>query len=223
MLFLRLQIDGFAALLAGKPRRLMLVFAGFLPALWALVPVHEMLHVAGCVLTGGAITRLQLLPVFGGTLLARVFPWVVAGGDYAGRLSGFEPAGDLSYLATVLLPHLVLAPLGAFVCRVATRRDSPLLWGLGLAGAAQPIASLLGDFYEAASIPITATARALGAGWAPTLRGDDVTLVFEAAAKLESPLAFAVVALGCLLGAGLAAALLRLSGGVAARSTASAR
>lgn len=201
----------------------MLVFAGFLPVLWALVPVHELLHVAGCILTGGSITQLQVLPAFGGTLLARVFPWVVAGGDYAGRLSGFEPAGDLSYLATVLLPHLALAPLGALVCRVADRRNSPFLWGVGIAGAAQPVASLLGDFYEAASIPITAAARALGAGWAPALRGDDVTLVFDAAAKIGSPLAFALLALGCVLGAGLALALLRLSGGLVARSEASGR
>ena len=202
-------------MLAGQPLRLAAVFLGFLPALWLLVPVHELLHAAGCVATGGAVTQLQIQPVFGGALLARVFPWIVSGGDYAGRLSGFAPAGDLSYLATVLLPHVVLAPLGALVCRAAARRDGPVLWGAGLAAAGQPVASLLGDFYEAASIPLTAAARWLGAPWAKALRGDDVALVWAEAARIGGAAPLVVFAVTCVVGIALAAALLRASGGVA--------
>ena len=204
-------------LLAGRPRRLVALLAGFLPALWLLVPVHELLHAAGCALTGGAVSRLEIEPLFGGALLARVFPWIVAGGEYAGRLSGFAPAGDLSYLAAVLLPHLALAPAGAALCRAAARRGRPALWGASFAAAAQPLASLFGDFYEAAAIPLTAAAQRLGAAWAPALRGDDVQLVWRRVAALGGPgpaVLFFAAALG---GIGLALALLRVSGGVACR------
>lgn len=193
----------------------MLVFVGFLPALWLLVPVHELLHVAGCVLTGGTVSQLQIGPAFGGMLLARVVPWITSGGDQAGRLSGFEPAGDLSYLATVLLPHVLLAPLGALVCRGAARRRRPALWGVGLAAAGQPVASLLGDFYEAASIPLTAAAHGLGAPWAKALRGDDVSLVWAEVAKIGGTAPIALFVAVCLAGIALALALLRISGGVA--------
>ena len=57
---------------------------------WVYVPIHELLHVAGCLLTGGTVSELQVAPIYGGAWLARVFPFVVSGGDYAGRLSGFE-------------------------------------------------------------------------------------------------------------------------------------
>ncbi len=186
--------------------------------MWLLVPVHELLHAAGCVLTGGTVSQLQLRPVFGGAVLARAIPWIVPGGDYAGRLSGFEPAGDLSYLAAVLLPHLLLAPLGAWVCRVASRRGNPVLWGAGLAAAGQPVASLLGDFYEAASIPLTAAAQRLGAPWAKLLRGDDVALVSAEAARIGGAAPIALFVLTCLGGVALAFALLRGSGGVVART-----
>ncbi|MFI5166522.1 MAG: hypothetical protein ACHQQS_07885 [Thermoanaerobaculales bacterium] len=166
-------------------------------------------------LTGGTVSQLQIEPAFGGTLLARVVPWITSGGDYAGRLSGFEPAGDLSYLATVLLPHLLLAPLGALVCRAAARRQRPVLWGAGLAAAGQPVASLLGDFYEAASIPLTAAAHALGAPWAKALRGDDVSLVWAEVARIGGTAPIALFVAVCLAGIALALALLRISGGVA--------
>jgi hypothetical protein len=173
------------------------------------------LHVAGCVLTGGSVSQLQIQPFFGGTLLARMLPWIVPSGDYAGRLSGFVPAGDLSYLATVLLPHLLLAPLGALVCRAAAWRDLPALWGAGLAAAGQPVASLLGDFYEAASIPLTAAAHGLGAAWAKALRGDDVALVWIEVAKIGGAAPIALFVAACVGGIALALALLRISGGVA--------
>ncbi|MGZ6333769.1 MAG: hypothetical protein ACXWP5_14190 [Bdellovibrionota bacterium] len=105
------------AFLDGKVRRLAWVLAGFGAALWIVIPLHELLHAAGCALTGGTVQRLEIQPVWGGALLAHLFPWVVSGGRYAGRLSGFRPSSDFSYFVTVLLPHAVLAPVGAFVSR----------------------------------------------------------------------------------------------------------
>lgn len=212
--FLSRQADGFADLLAGRVSRLVAVLAGFCLALWLVVPVHELLHAAGCLATGGTVTRLEIQPLWGGRLLERVLPWVVAGGEYAGRLSGFSPAGDLSYLVTVLLPHVLFAPLGALLCRRAAQRTWPVLFGAGLAAATQPLASLTGDMYESASIPLTALARALGAPWALLLRGDDLEMVVRQAIALGSPWALSLTALGAVLGGALAAALFRLSGGV---------
>lgn len=161
--------------------------------------------------------RLEIQPVWGGALLARVFPWVVSGGAYAGRLSGFRPAGDLSYFVTVLLPHAVLAPGGAFVARAAAKRSVPFLFGAGLLAAGQPVASVFGDFYEMASIVVTALARAAGAGWAVALRGDDLQEVLPAALRLGTPAAFALLACGIVGGVVLACGQLWISGGVAPR------
>jgi hypothetical protein len=179
-----------------------------------LVSVHELLHVAGCVLTGGRVTELQVAPLFGGAILARLLPFVRAGGTYAGRLSGFQPAGDLSYLVTVMLPHLILAPLGALACRAAARRGHAFTWGLGFAGAAQPLASMFGDCYEAASIPLTAAAWRAGAAWAPRLRGDDVSLVWNQVATLDSRYALVLCTVTCLAGIALSLLIVRVSGGV---------
>ncbi len=161
--------------------------------------------------------RLEIQPIWGGVLLARVFPWVVSGGRYAGRLSGFQPAGDFSYFATVLLPHALLAPVGAFVSRAAAKRSMPFLFGAGLLAAGQPIASLFGDFYEMASIVVTALARSAGAGWAVALRGDDLQVVVPVAMRLGTPVAFALLACGISGGVVLACGLLWLSGGVIIR------
>lgn len=180
-----------------------------------VVPLHELLHAAGCLLTGGSVERLELRSLWGGRLLARVLPWVTPGGSYAGRLSGFHPAGDLSYLATVLLPHALLAPVGALACRSAARRARPFVFGAALLAAGQPLASLSGDFYEAASIPLTAVAKTLGASWAPLLRGDDLVLVGRAALRSGRPGALVLFALGTLLGGALALFTLWMSGGVA--------
>jgi len=165
------------------------------------------------------VQRLEIQPVWGGALLARVFPWVVSGGENAGRLSGFQPAGDLSYFVTVLLPHAVLAPAGAFVARAAAKRSMPFLFGAGLLAALQPVASVFGDFYEMASIVVTALARAAGAGWAVALRGDDLQEVIRVALRFGTSAAFTVTACGIALGMVLACGLLWISGGVVPRSS----
>ena len=164
-------------------------------------------------LTGGRVTELQVAPPFGGAILARLLPFVRAGGSYAGRLSAFEPTGDLAYLVTVMLPHLILAPLGALACRAAARWGHPFGWGLGFAAAAQPLASMFGDCYEAASIPLTAAARRVGALWALRLRGDDVSLVWDQVAALDSRGAWALFAIICLAGIALSFLIVRVSGG----------
>ena len=183
------------------------------------MPLHELLHVLGCVATGGTITRLEISPIYGGDALAKWFPWVTSGGEYAGRLSGFRPAGDWSYLATVLAPLLVLCPLGSALARSAVRRWHAWLFGIGLGAALQPLASLTGDCYEAAAIPLTRLADAAGLNWALSLRGDDVFKIAAQAAALESHLAWMIFAAGCVGSALISALLLYTGGGIAPRST----
>ncbi len=118
---------------------------------------------------------------------------------------------------TVALPHLLLAPIGAALARRAARTRHALAFGAALAAALQPLASLTGDAYEAASIPITRLAHAAGFSAALELRGDDVAKVAASAASLGSPAAWALFVAGCLGGVALVALLLVASGGVAPR------
>jgi hypothetical protein len=218
--FFRSQSEAFASVLEGKPARLFRVLAGFVVSLWLLVPLHEFLHVLGCVATGGIVTRLEISPLYGGSWFARLAPWIISGGEYAGRLSGFRPAGDLSYLTTVLAPLVVLCPLGSAVARTAVRRHRAALFGIGLGAALQPIAALTGDAYEAASIPLTRLADLAGRHWALELRGDDVFKVAREAAALGSPLAWLLFTAGCVGAVFITAIILILSGGIAPRAIA---
>ena len=189
----------------------------FVIGFWFFVPLHEWLHVLGCWASGGRVTHLEISPLFGGDLFARIFPWVTSDSEYAGRLSGFRPAGDLSYLVTVLAPLVVLCAVGSALARSAARKRQPWLFGFSLSAALQPLAALNGDCYEAASIPLTRLASLAGLDWALRLRGDDLSKVAAQAAAVHSPLAWALLAAGCLGGVIIAAATLTAAGGVAPR------
>jgi len=92
---------GLESCMAGGGRSLFAVFAGLLLGWWIYVPLHELLHAFGCLIAGGEVTRLEIGFLYGGAVLASWIPWVVAGSEYAGRLSGFSTGGsDLVYLIT---------------------------------------------------------------------------------------------------------------------------
>lgn len=163
-------------------------YAGLLKAALAFaacwfvyVPVHELLHAFGCLATGGDVTRLEVAPEYGGALLARVFPFVVSGSDYAGQLTGFDTHGnDGIYLAAVLAPFLLTVFIGVPLLERAAQpmvRESlrPWLAGAALPVAFAPIVSLVGDYYEAGSIVVSRVVQL----FAPALplarwRSDDV-------------------------------------------------
>ena len=147
------------------------VFLGLLSGWWIYVPLHELLHVAGCVLAGGSIERLELSPLYGGWLLAKVFPFIDPGGDYAGRLSGFDTGGsDLVYLVTDLAPFVLTLP-GIWLLLRASQRGQSWAYGASLPFALAPFLSLTGDAYEIGSIVITRIPPWTGA---LSLRADDV-------------------------------------------------
>jgi hypothetical protein len=152
----------------------------FVASWWIYVPIHELLHVAGCLLGGGEVTRLEIDPIYGAALLQRVFPFVTVGSDYAGQLTGFDTHGsDLTYLLTDFLPFALTIWVGVPLLRRASRAR-PGWRAAAMTGAALPIAfapfiSLPGDYYEMGSIVISRLFS--DAGWsvgADRWRGDDV-------------------------------------------------
>lgn len=149
---------------------------------WVYVPVHELLHAAGCVSTGGTVGELQVKRIYGGAILARVFPFVVSGGDYAGRLSGFDTGGsDLVYLATDFLPFTLSIVIGVPLLRWSLRRRSPATFGASVVLALAPLLSVTGDYYEMGSILVGRAALLVGGASAATvaqaIRSDDVVVL----------------------------------------------
>ena len=212
---------------AGGYRGLVLVGLGLVLGWWIYVPVHELLHAAGCLAAGGSVSRLEIAVLYGGGILARLFPFVEAGGDYAGRLSGFDAGGsDLVYLATVFAPYLLTLWPGVWAVRRSGRRGRAFTFGLALPAALAPFVSLAGDAYEIGSILTTRLAP--WSAHAELLRRDDLfLLIAELADRGAAP--WGGVAVGALLGTAWAfvtyAAAGRVAAGLAepaARSRASA-
>ena len=162
---------GYVRCLERGVRGLVLVFAGLVAGWWIYVPIHELLHAAGCVAAGGSVSRLEIDGLYGGALLARIFPFVTAGSDYAGRLSGFDTGGsDLVYLATDLAPFLLTVFPGVWALRRAGAAGAATGFGFSLPFALAPFLSLTGDAYEIGSIVVTRLPPWSESG---LLRGDD--------------------------------------------------
>lgn len=183
---LKLPVDDyFTALTACLTRfnvlHVLSIAAAFAVAWWVYVPIHELLHAYGCLLTGGEVTRLEIDPLYGAALLQQIFPFVAVGSSYAGQLTGFDTHNnDLTYLATDFLPFTLTILIGIPLLRwVATDRQNPLRGCIAL-GAAIPVAyapfiSIPGDYYEMGSILVSR----LVALWSPSLplarwRSDDL-------------------------------------------------
>ncbi len=166
-------------------RGLMMIALGLIVGWWLYVPVHELMHAFACLATGGTISRLQIDPLYGGALLARLLPFVESGGDYAGRLVGFDTGGrDAVYLATDFGPYLLTLFPGVWAMRRAGERGAAFFFGFWLPVALAPFISLTGDAYEIGSIVVT---------WLPPwagleeLRGDDVFRLMPELAELSDP------------------------------------
>jgi hypothetical protein len=101
----------------GGLRSLAVIFLGLLVGWWIYVPVHELLHAAACAVAGGGVSRLEIDSMYGGALLARVFPFVVSGSEYAGRLSGFDTRGS-DHQALALPLHVASAYRSTAVNRI---------------------------------------------------------------------------------------------------------
>ena len=149
----REMLHGLDAVLRHGVRSLLLVAAGLVVGWWVYVPLHELLHAFGCLAAGGAVSRLEIAPMYGGGWLSALFPFVVAGGPYAGRLSGFDPHGsDWIYLVTDLAPFVLALFPGFWWLRRSALAGRPVAFGAALPAAFSPLLSLSGDAYEIGSL-----------------------------------------------------------------------
>jgi len=162
----RAPLDDYMAALSACLRRVnavsvLTIVAAFAVSYWVYVPIHELLHVAGCVLTGGEVTRLELSPTYGAAALQKLFPFIAVGSDYAGQLTGFDTHGnDPTYLATDFAPFLLTILVGIPLLRfVGTRSVRPMracaILGASLPVAFAPFISITGDYYEMGSIIVS--------------------------------------------------------------------
>ena len=131
---------------------------------WHLyVPLHELLHVAGCLLGGGQVTSLALEPRYGGSILARLFPFVVPESEYAGRLTGFTTPNGWVYAFVDFMPYS-LSLFGVSLIMYCRRKGAAFLLGLGFILTFVPFMSIPGDYYEAVSLVTTRIAEAMNPG-----------------------------------------------------------
>ena len=142
---------------------------------WHLyVPLHEMLHVAGCFLVGGEVTSLSLKPQYGGVILNKFFSFVVPESEYAGRLSGFTTPGAWGYAVVDFFPYSI-SLFGVSLVMFCQKRTSAFLLGPALILTFVPFMSIPGDYYEAVSLVTTRVASALNPGLGvDVLVSDDV-------------------------------------------------
>jgi len=162
-----------------RPGRATCFMVGAIAVCWFLyVPIHELLHAYGCLLTGGTVTELQIDAKYGGTILASYFPFVVSGSDYAGRLSGFDTGGnDGVYLATVFMPFLLSLFIGVPLIKACAGRRRPILFGMAVVLGLAPFYNLPGDYHEMGSIMVTRVLTWFNGGGPivyESVRSDDV-------------------------------------------------
>lgn len=182
-----------------------LAAAGAVGAWFVYVPLHELLHVLGCVATGGSVQELELQRIYGGALLAELLPFVVPGGDYAGRLTGFDTGGsDWVYAATDLGPFAISVFPGVAWLHACAKRSRPLLFGPAVLLATAPFTNVTGDYFELASLGTTWVLAAFVPGGLPAvegLRSDDVFRTWSGIA--DGTLAGALGAAGAWAWSGL--------------------
>jgi hypothetical protein len=207
----------------GRPADVLWLLVGLGAGWLVYVPAHELLHAFGCLAAGGEVTRLEIDPLYGAALLARVFPFVVPGGEYAGRLSGFDTGGsDLVYLATDLAPFVLTLLPGVWALRRAARSrhaGRAAVFGATLPFAFAPLLSLPGDAYEIGSVVATRLPGWSGPAARELVRGDDLFRVAGRLAESGDGAGglWAAFVLAAALGVVWAFATWALGGGVATR------
>lgn len=114
-------------------------------------PIHELLHVAGCVLGGGTVESLALQPQYGAHLLQKIFPFIVPDSDYAGQLTGFTTPNAWVYAMVDYMPYLLSLP-GLWLIQLSQTKKSAVLFGIAILLVLIPIPGFIGDYYEACSL-----------------------------------------------------------------------
>ena len=201
----------FGELLAGPNgiKRLILVLVGLLLGWWIYVPLHEFLHVAGCLLGGGQVATLHLDPLYGGHIFASLFSFVSAGGDYAGRLTNFDTGGsDWVYALTVYSPFFLTLP-GFQLLKWSGNSHRSVPFGLAVPFAFAPVISLTGDFLELGSLTVFQAWQGIDSVHRSLVSDDLFRLIGElgedaSTLSLNQPGVIFFIALSVILGIGMA-------------------
>ena len=178
-----------------EPKPFLLLIAlmlSFLLTWFVYVPIHELLHVAGCVISGGVVEEVVLDRKYGAGFLSKLFPFIVPqSSGYAGRVSGFDPGSDLGYLITVFFPYILTVFPGVWLLIYSARVKNMWVSGMGMIVGLAPFISLTGDYFEIGTIITTKIwnsvlqgypAQSIEAYW--NLRSDDIfRLISEISAE----------------------------------------
>lgn len=190
---------------------LFLLLSGVAIGWWLYVPIHELFHAWGCLLTGGEVSRLEISPEYGAAFLQRYFPYVAIGSDYAGQLVEFDTHGsDWIYAATVLAPFILTVYPGIPLFYYLLSRpwaNANQFFSLGLIApiVVAPFVALLGDFYEIGSIIASNVGTIIYPGVDTSIwRGDDFLLVLETVGPTATPHDWAGMIGGLVIGIVLA-------------------
>lgn len=192
----------------GKPLYVLVILLSAVASWWVYVPLHELLHALGCVLSGGKVEQLEISGIYGASLLKKVFPFISAGSDYAGRLTGFDTGGsDFTFFVTDLFPYALTVFIGVPLLKSIPSYNSSsvsrsIRFGLAAPLAYAPFMSVFGDYYEMGSILISRLASSGAPGLPPDRwRSDDLfRLVHRLLASRAQAHAFdAVVVISSLL------------------------
>lgn len=192
----------------------LIIFLGFVIGWWVYVPLHELLHALGCIVGGGTVSRLDISPLYGATLLKKIFPFIHRGSDYAGQLKGFDTGGnDLTYFLTVFFPYLLTIIFGVPVITFLKKVKHPtlrhtFLFGLAISPAYAPFISITGDLYEMGSILVTVLLPEVLLDHNPTRwRSDDLVRligVISESAQGMKPMDLTIITLSFTAGTAIA-------------------
>ncbi len=201
----------FGELLSGPSgiKRLIVILLGVLLGWWIYVPLHEFLHVGGCLLGGGQVKTLHLDPLYGGHIFASLFSFVSAGGEYAGRLTDFDTGeSDWVYALAVYSPFFLTLP-GFQLMKWSGNSYRSLVFGLALPFAFAPMISLTGDFLELGSLTLFQPWRGSESIHRSLISDDLFRLIEELGSdtstlSLDQPVVISFIALSVIMGAGMA-------------------
>ncbi len=165
-----------------------LLLLSILTTWFVYVPVHELLHVAGCIFCGGEVSEVILDRKYGATFLNKIFPFIIPSNTsaYAGRLSGFDPGSDIGYLITVFTPYILTIFPGVFLLLISSRIKKMWVAGIGMILGLSPFMSLTGDYFEIGTILSTRIWNIIFLGFPAnsidhfwSLRSDDIFLLIS--------------------------------------------
>jgi len=198
---LKLSLAGLDQLLVtGRWKALLAMLLGLIISWHVYVPLHELLHVFACWLTGGTVEALAVKPRYGAFLFERLFPFVIEDSAYAGQLRSFHVPHMWAYLFVDLLPYIP-SLFGLALLQRAAARKRPWAFSACAILTFAPLMGIPGDYYEAASLLVRRAAQLFDAAPMPgQLVSDDVFRLLTQQLHAGEWTAFSILLVGTSMG-----------------------